>query len=73
MTTILLNPSKETAIDRVAKRSPRVGVYTGTLSEVKGSILQHGNPDLSLYGLVIDTSLQNSVAVTQQIKEQIYT
>jgi len=71
MTTVLLNPSKETLINRVENRSESIGRYTGTISELKASMLKNGDHDLTLYNLVIDTSFKSLHEVVQQIQSEL--
>lgn len=66
--TILLSTPKDELRRRVGERPRAVDKYTGTLGELEGSIKKHGEPDLSLYDLVIDTSVTNPEQTAEQIK-----
>ena len=65
---VYLQASKDTLIKRVESRRKFKGLYKGTLEELKDSIIKHGQPDLQMYDLVLDTEKLNPSQVANKLQ-----
>lgn len=67
--TVYLQAPTDELIRRVANRPGFAGKYKGTVEELKSSIKQHGQPDLKLYDLVINTEQTSPTRTVEMISQ----
>lgn len=67
--TVYLQASTDELIRRVSNRPGFDGKYKGTVEELKSSIQQHGQPDLKLYDLVINTEQTYPTKTVEMISQ----
>lgn len=66
---ILLLAKKKTLIQRVKSRKTLPGTYKGTVNELKASINEYKEIDISLYDKVLNTDEFNAMQIAHEIKK----
>lgn len=71
--TVFLNATDAELEKRVGARGKLPGRYKGTVYELKASIKKHGNQDLSLYNLVLDSGKLSPEEIAKSIETKLNT